>query len=64
MVKYSYELKLQAVLAYLDGKESMRAIAKRYGEEWRDETGDKAILAVIQRVKELEEQMKAAVIFG
>lgn len=36
----------------------------RYGEEWRDETGDKAILAVIQRVKELEEQMKAAGIFG
>ncbi len=30
MVKYSYELKLQAVLAYLDGKESMRAIAKRF----------------------------------
>ncbi|MEQ6857341.1 helix-turn-helix domain-containing protein [Lysinibacillus capsici] len=30
MANYSYELKLQAVLAYLDGKESMRAIAKRF----------------------------------
>lgn len=30
MAKYSYELKLQAVLAYLDSKESMRAIAKRF----------------------------------
>ncbi|MED4551254.1 transposase [Lysinibacillus capsici] len=30
MAKYSYELKLQAVLAYLDGKESMRAVAKRF----------------------------------
>jgi transposase len=30
MVKYSFELKLQAVLAYLEGKESIRTVANRF----------------------------------
>lgn len=30
MSKYSFELKLKAVLTYLNGKESMRAVAKRF----------------------------------
>ena len=30
MTKYSYELKLQAVLAYLEGKESIQTVAKRF----------------------------------
>ena len=30
MAKYSFELKLEAVLSYLDGKESILAVAKRF----------------------------------
>jgi transposase-like protein len=30
MTKYSFELKMEAVLAYLEGKESIRSVAKRF----------------------------------
>lgn len=32
--------------------------ALRYGEEWRDLTGDGLILALVQRIEELEETQK------
>jgi hypothetical protein len=30
----------------------------RYGEEWRDLSGDGFVLALVQRIEELEEQVK------
>lgn len=32
-------------------------VALRYGEQWRDLTGDKLILALVQKVLELEDKL-------
>jgi len=34
--------------------------ALRYGEEWRDLTGDGMVLAMFHRIQELEEELKEA----
>ena len=38
--------------------------ARRYGEPWRDLTGDKLVLALVQRVEALEAARKDAQICG
>jgi len=38
--------------------ETGRSEALRYGEKWRDLRGDKMVLAMFDRIVELEEQLK------
>lgn len=41
-------------------EKSGKLTCKRYGEKWRDETGDGAILALIQEAESLQERITKA----
>lgn len=43
-----------------DGKQKVSFYARRLGERWRDLTGDGMILALMQRIEELEEEIEDA----
>ena len=53
-----YDGKYTVILT--DNGKRFRAL--RYGEEWRDLAGDGLVLAMFQRIQELEEQLQGRII--
>jgi len=47
--------KYEVVLDQSDGKFNFHAL--RYGEEWRDLTGDNLVLAMFNKIQDLEDKL-------